>query len=62
VLLGNLDRAVLLAGWPVAEREVRRVIAEGCSADAHMLNLGQGVLPRTARDSLTRVVELAHSP
>jgi uroporphyrinogen decarboxylase len=61
VLQGNLDPAVLLAGWPVVEREARRVIAEGRAADAHVLNLGHGVLPGTDPDMLTRIVELAHS-
>jgi uroporphyrinogen decarboxylase len=61
VLQGNLDPAVLLAGWPVVEREVHRVIAEGRAADGHVLNLGHGVLPETDPDMLTRIVELAHS-
>jgi uroporphyrinogen decarboxylase len=61
VLQGNLDPAVLLAGWPAVERETRRVIAEGRAADAHVLNLGHGVLPGTDPDMLTRIVELAHS-
>ncbi|MFN2495563.1 MAG: uroporphyrinogen decarboxylase [Pseudonocardiaceae bacterium] len=61
VLQGNLDPAVLLAGWPVVEREVRRVVAEGRVADAHVLNLGHGVLPGTDPDVLTGIVELAHS-
>jgi uroporphyrinogen decarboxylase len=61
VLQGNLDPAVLLAGWPAVEREVRRVIAEGRAPDAHVLNLGHGVLPGTDPDILTRIVELAHS-
>jgi uroporphyrinogen decarboxylase len=61
VLQGNLDPAVLLAGWPAVDEEVRRVIAEGRPAGAHVLNLGHGVLPETDPDVLTRVVELAHS-
>lgn len=61
VLQGNLDPTVLLAGWPVVEREVRRVIADGHAADAHVLNLGHGVLPETDPRILTRIVELAHS-
>jgi uroporphyrinogen decarboxylase len=61
VLQGNLDPAVLMAGWPAVEREIRRVIAEGGAADAHVLNLGHGVLPETNPDILTRIVELAHS-
>jgi uroporphyrinogen decarboxylase len=61
VLQGNLDPAVLLAGWPAVEREVRRVTAEGRTVDGHILNLGHGVLPETDPDILTRIVELAHS-
>jgi uroporphyrinogen decarboxylase len=61
VLQGNLDPAVLLAGWPAVEREARRVIAEGRAADAHVFNLGHGVLPGTDPDMLTRIVEVAHS-
>jgi uroporphyrinogen decarboxylase len=61
VLQGNLDPALLLAGWSAVEREVRRVIAEGRAADAHVLNLGHGVLPETDPAMLTRIVELAHS-
>jgi uroporphyrinogen decarboxylase len=37
------------------------VIDEGRAADAHVLNLGHGVLPGTDPDTLTRIVELAHS-
>lgn len=61
VLQGNVDPAVLLAGWPAVEREVRRVVAEGRAADGHVLNLGHGVLPGTDPDVLSRIVELAHS-
>ncbi|MGH3916552.1 MAG: uroporphyrinogen decarboxylase [Pseudonocardiaceae bacterium] len=61
VLQGNLDPAVLFAGWPAVERETRRVVVEGRAADAHVLNLGHGVLPGTDPDVLTRIVELAHS-
>ncbi|MGH3903275.1 MAG: uroporphyrinogen decarboxylase [Pseudonocardiaceae bacterium] len=61
VLQGNLDPAVLLAGWPTVEREVRRVVTEGRAADGHVLNLGHGVLPGTDPDVLSRIVELAHS-
>ena len=58
---GNLDPALLLADWPVVEREVRRVLAEGRAAPGHVFNLGHGVLPETDPDVLTRVVELVHS-
>ena len=61
VVQGNLDPAVLFAGWPVVEREVRRVVDEGRAADGHVVNLGHGVLPETDPDVLTRVVRLVHS-
>jgi uroporphyrinogen decarboxylase len=58
---GNLDPALLLADWPVVEREVRRVLAEGRAAPGHIFNLGHGVLPETDPGVLTRVVELVHT-
>ncbi len=58
---GNLDPALLLADWPVVEREVRRVLAEGSKTPGHVFNLGHGVLPDTDPDVLTRVVALIHS-
>ena len=61
VVQGNLDPAVLFAGWPAVEREVRRVVEEGGAADGHVVNLGHGVLPTTDPDMLTRVVRLVHS-
>jgi uroporphyrinogen decarboxylase len=61
VVQGNLDPALLLADWPVVEREVRRVVAEGRAAAGHVFNLGHGVLPGTDPDVLTRVVDLVHS-
>ncbi|WP_153506214.1 uroporphyrinogen decarboxylase [Cumulibacter manganitolerans] len=57
---GNLDPAVLFADWPVIEREVRRILAEGQAAPGHIFNLGHGVLPSTDPDVLTRVVDLVH--
>jgi uroporphyrinogen decarboxylase len=61
VVQGNLDPAVLFAGWDVVEREVRRIVAEGKAAAGHVFNLGHGVLPETDPAVLTRVVELVHS-
>jgi len=58
---GNLDPAVLYAPWPVIEREVRRVVAEGAAAEGHIFNLGHGVLPTVDPGVLTAVVELVHS-
>lgn len=56
-LQGNLDPALLLADWPVIERAVQRIIAEGRAAPGHVFNLGHGVLPSTDPDVLARVVE-----
>jgi uroporphyrinogen decarboxylase len=61
VVQGNLDPAVLFAGWPAVEREVRRIVEEGKAAAGHIFNLGHGVLPDTDPTMLTRVVELVHS-
>ena len=61
VVQGNLDPAVLLADWPVIDREVRRVVEQGRAAAGHIFNLGHGVLPETDPNVLTRVVELVHS-
>jgi uroporphyrinogen decarboxylase len=61
VVQGNLDPAVLHAGWAAVEREVRRILAEGTAAGGHIFNLGHGVLPDTDPGVLTKVVELVHS-
>ncbi|MGA8114697.1 MAG: uroporphyrinogen decarboxylase [Actinocatenispora sp.] len=57
---GNLDPALLFAPWPVLDREVRRIVAEGAAAPGHVFNLGHGVPPETDPDVLARVVELVH--
>jgi uroporphyrinogen decarboxylase len=57
---GNLDPAILFAGWDVVEREARRVVEQGRAAPGHVFNLGHGVMPETDPDVLTRLVELVH--
>ncbi|MGX6602510.1 uroporphyrinogen decarboxylase [Micromonosporaceae bacterium Da 78-11] len=57
---GNLDPAILFAGWDVVERETRRVIEQGRAAPGHVFNLGHGVMPETDPDVLTRLVALIH--
>jgi uroporphyrinogen decarboxylase len=61
VVQGNLDPALLLAGWDVVRAEVLRILEEGKAAGGHIFNLGHGVLPQTDPTVLTRVVELVHS-
>ncbi|MEU4556811.1 uroporphyrinogen decarboxylase [Actinoplanes sp. NPDC023936] len=57
---GNLDPAILFAGWETVERETRRVLAQGAAAPGHVFNLGHGVMPETDPDVLTRLVALVH--
>lgn len=59
-LQGNLDPGILGAGWPVVEREVRRILADNDSHPGHIFNLGHGVLPETDPDILAQVVDLVH--
>lgn len=65
-LQGNLDPAVLLAGWPVVERAARAVVEDGraavdAGAAGHVFNLGHGVLPQSDPELLTDLVSLVHS-
>jgi uroporphyrinogen decarboxylase len=65
-LQGNLDRVVVLAGWPVVERAARAVVDDGrravdAGAAGHVFNLGHGVLPETDPGVLTELVSLVHS-
>ena len=59
-LQGNLDPAITLAPWPVVERAVQQVLADGRSAEGHVFNLGHGVLPQTDPGILAEVVRTVH--
>ena len=43
----------------MAER-TRDILARGHTAEAHVFNLGHGVLPSTDPDQLQRLTELVH--
>ncbi len=58
---GNLDPALCLGSWEVAEAETREVIRLAGDAPGHVFNLGHGVLPTTDPAILERVVELVHA-
>ena len=58
-LQGNLDPAICLAGFAPAQREARRILAEG-GGMGHVFNLGHGVLPDTDPEVLTRLVAFVH--
>ena len=58
---GNLDPAVLLGPWERVEAGAGDVLARAGGRPGHIFNLGHGVLPDTAAEALTRLVELVHS-
>jgi uroporphyrinogen decarboxylase len=65
-LQGNLDPAVLLAGWPVVQHAAHDVVDDGwravdAGASGHVFNLGHGVLPNTDPGIITDLVSLVHS-
>lgn len=60
-LQGNIDPALLSAGWDVLEEHALDVIHRGSVAPGHVMNLGHGVPPTTDPEVLTRLVELIHS-
>ncbi len=60
-LQGNIDPALLAAGWGPLEAHARDVVERGRQAPAHVVNLGHGVPPTTDPEVLTRLVDLIHS-
>ena len=59
-LQGNLDPAVLLAGWDVVEPRARAILSRGRTLSGHIFNLGHGVPPETDPDILARLVDFVH--
>jgi uroporphyrinogen decarboxylase len=57
---GNLDPAILLAGWDVVEPRARAILDNARDLDGHVFNLGHGVLPETNPDTLARLVDFVH--
>ena len=60
-LQGNLDPAILLAGWDVVADRTRAVLASNAGHPGHVFNLGHGVLPEVDPGILEQVVELVHT-
>ena len=54
---GNLDPALLFAGWDAIEPEIDRILAEGKAAPGHIFNLGHGVPPTADPEVLERVAK-----
>jgi uroporphyrinogen decarboxylase len=57
---GNLDPAIVLAGWDVVEPRARAILDRGRNAGGHVFNLGHGVLPETSPDILARLTDFVH--
>ena len=55
---GNLDPAVLLGPWELAEARALDVLRRARGRPGHIFNLGHGVLPGTDPDALTRLASL----
>jgi uroporphyrinogen decarboxylase len=53
---GNLDPALLFAGWDALEPEIDRILLEGQAAPGHIFNLGHGVPPDADPEVLHRIV------
>ena len=58
---GNLDPAVVLAGWPAVEDEAADILTRNAGRPGHIFNLGHGVLPDSDPEVLERLVELVHA-
>jgi uroporphyrinogen decarboxylase len=54
---GNLDPALLFAGWDALEPEIDRILDEGKKAPGHIFNLGHGVPPNADPEVLQRVAQ-----
>ncbi|GAB2641402.1 uroporphyrinogen decarboxylase [Kribbella swartbergensis] len=57
---GNLDPALLFAGWDALRPEIDRILAEGKAASGHIFNLGHGVPPDADPEVLHRIVRYVH--
>jgi uroporphyrinogen decarboxylase len=57
---GNLDPCVLLGPWDEVERHATWVLGQAAGRPGHIFNLGHGVVPGTAPDRLSRLVEFVH--
>jgi uroporphyrinogen decarboxylase len=60
VVQGNLDPAILLAGWDVVEPRARAILDRARNVGGHIFNLGHGVLPETNPDILARLTDFVH--
>jgi uroporphyrinogen decarboxylase len=57
---GNLDPALVLAGWEAAAGGVRDVLQRAGGRAGHIFNLGHGILPESNPETLAAIVRLVH--
>ncbi len=60
VLQGNLDPLSLFMPEEKLKDRVKDIIEEGSHAQAHIFNLGHGVLPQTPPDKVKMLVDIVH--
>ncbi|HEY4333034.1 MAG TPA: uroporphyrinogen decarboxylase [Ilumatobacteraceae bacterium] len=60
VVQGNLDPALVLAGWPVARAGCQAVLGDNGGHPGHIFNLGHGVQPNTDPGVLEQIVAFVH--
>lgn len=60
VLQGNLDPAILLADWEIAERRTKMILNDGLEDGHHVFNLGHGVTPDIQPATLKKLTEYIH--
>lgn len=59
-LQGNLDPALVVAGWEATKPAALDVLEQGAGG-GHIFNLGHGVLPETNPEVLEKLVSLVHA-
>ncbi len=57
---GNLDPAALLAPIPILKRKAAAVLEEAGGRPGHIFNLGHGIHPSTAEDSVKALADFVH--
>ena len=57
---GNLDPAVVVAGWEATRERAEEVLQEG-GGRGHIFNLGHGVMPQTDPGVLAELVAYCHA-
>ncbi len=57
-LQGNLDPQILAGDWSYVERSAQAILDEAKGIEAHVFNLGHGILPHTPVANVERLVAL----